>query len=77
MTADLEQWRDKEKMYPEDWEQVIAATNSSSSALFKSDTVFQEGWKLRLSYRAFLSRHHKDTFPLSIIIDIAKKSYRV
>nr|MDU9043991.1 hypothetical protein [Candidatus Electrothrix aestuarii] len=35
MTADLEQWRDKEKMYPEDWEQVIAATNSSFSALFQ------------------------------------------
>ncbi|WPD21087.1 MAG: hypothetical protein SD837_12855 [Candidatus Electrothrix scaldis] len=40
MTADLEQWRDKKKMYPEDWEQVIAATNSSSSALFQPPSRF-------------------------------------
>ncbi|MCW5202412.1 hypothetical protein VU12_05685 [Desulfobulbus sp. US4] len=30
-------------MYPEDWEQVIAAINSSSSNPPKPDTVFQEG----------------------------------
>ncbi|RWX48524.1 hypothetical protein VT99_10845 [Candidatus Electrothrix marina] len=57
MVADLERWRDKENMYPEDWAQVIAAINSSSSDPSKSDTIFQEGeWKLHLSYRAVGTR---------------------
>ena len=28
MTTDLERWRDKDNMYPEDWDRFIAAINS-------------------------------------------------